>query len=153
MYSTCCLCHWHAGDRVVILFVSCHLLSFNQDSPAFRECVLNKRKWSKLYDKSCRGERSVPIPEWCLTGMKVRDSAAALMEAALREGTRHRVVLSSGFLCQARALKTFGSLIFPALCSYLQRSVTSLPHLSSFPNCSPPRESSFVARIPAGFHL
>lgn len=73
--------HWHVGDRFVMLFLSCHLLSFNQDSPGFGECVLNKRKLSKLYDKSCRGKRSVSITERCVTGMRARGSTEALMEA------------------------------------------------------------------------
>lgn len=44
-----------------MLFLSCHLPSFNQDRPGFGECVRNRRKLSKLYDKSCRGKRSVSI--------------------------------------------------------------------------------------------
>lgn len=56
------------------------MLSFNQDSPSFGECVLNKRKLSKLYDKSCRGKRSVSITEQYITGMRARGSAEALME-------------------------------------------------------------------------
>lgn len=76
--------HWDAGDRFIKLFLSCHLLSFNQDSPGFRECVWNKRKLNKLYDKSCRGKRSVSITEWFVTGRRAKGSTEAQMEAAAK---------------------------------------------------------------------
>lgn len=129
------LCRWHAGDRSVRLFLSCHSLSLNQDHPDFRGCVLNKRKWSKWSDKSRRGKRSVLVTKWC--GMGTRDSTEALMEAT-------RSVVSAGGVCWVRSLKTVGSLIFLARCarhSYPRRPVTSLIIEVHFPAAAIPDNS------------
>lgn len=124
---------WHAGDRSVRLFLSCHLLSFNQGSPDFRGCVLNKRKWSKWSDKSHRGKRSVPVTERC--GMGTRDSTEALMEAT------QSVVSVGGFVLGEISENLWFSHFPGSLClSQLSTAFRGLAdHQSSFPSCSHPR--------------
>lgn len=98
-----------------MLFLSCHLPSFNQDRPGFGECVRNRRKLSKLYDKSCRGKRSVSITgavrngdggEGPRSSTNGSDSRADVLDT-------ERLVRQRG-LCRAGSLTTFGALVFPA---------------------------------------
>lgn len=96
-----------------MLFLSCHLLSFNQDRPGCGECVRNRRKLSKLYDKSCRGKRSVSITGAVCNGGEGPRSSTNGSDSRADVLDMERLVRQRG-LCRAGSLTTFGALVFPA---------------------------------------